>query len=387
MKIASVKPLSDGISEAAASSLWADIEGFASYSFNKSHTIEYALISYQCMWLKVNHPLSFFAAALSLMDVDKLPALLRDAKAMGAKVVTPDINESTHRFEIVGSKLVMPFQALKGISSKSAAAILVARAAGPFTSKADFIARVERRLCNVAHQGVLDKVGAFAQIEPGQPPADDPERVKDQLELLPGLISANVPIHHEMHHDKLTRDAIGSIIDDLRAKHGPGTGSEEGSPVKPHFGRKAKVLIISDAPGAEEDASGVMGVSRSNNAVLEAMAEVGLDLVDVYWTSLVKRPKRGRQITSEEIATYVGYLDREITVLHPSVIVLLGSQAVRHFMPTFKGKASDVAGKIVYFPTLDANVVIGFSSGEIYHDPDKQLAMNEVFASVANLLT
>jgi DNA polymerase-3 subunit alpha len=66
--------------------------------------------------------------------------------------------------------------------------------------------------------------------------------------------------------------------------------------------------------------------------------------------------------------------------------VLLGSITVRHFIPDFKGKASDMAGKVIYSKKYDANIVIGFSPGEIYHDPDKQTNMNEVFSAVADML-
>jgi DNA polymerase-3 subunit alpha len=59
-----------------AGELFDKIEGFAGYGFNKSHSVEYTLISYQAMWLKTYYPVEFFAAALSLMKEDKLPAIL-----------------------------------------------------------------------------------------------------------------------------------------------------------------------------------------------------------------------------------------------------------------------------------------------------------------------
>jgi len=65
---------------------------------------------------------------------------------------------------------------------------------------------------------------------------------------------------------------------------------------------------------------------------------------------------------------------------------LMGATTLRAFIPDFKGKASDEAGKIVYSPTLDANLVLGFNPGEIYHDPDKQTKLNEVFAIVKTLM-
>lgn len=370
-----------------AGRLFDKIEGFAGYGFNKSHSVEYTLISYQSMWLKVNYPVEFYAAALTLMDADKLPALLREAKNQGIRVDMPDINNSSKRFEIVtDTRLVIPFQRIKGISEKTADAILEARATGRFMDKTDFLARVEKRRCNVRHQDALDKVGAFAWIEPGQIRPDDPRRVRDQVELVPGLVSAHVPVNRDMHTDKATKIAIAEVVDDYRAKHGPGAKEVDGMPVKPMFGREAVFMIIADAPGNQEDGAGLMGFSTSSDAVQLAMETAGLDRINAYWTALIKRPKRDRQVTPEEIEVYAPYLKREIEILRPPVIVLLGSQAVRHFLPDFKGKASDMAGKVVYSKDLDANLVVGFAPGEIYHDPDKQNAMNDVFAAVADLL-
>jgi DNA polymerase-3 subunit alpha len=64
----------------------------------------------------------------------------------------------------------------------------------------------------------------------------------------------------------------------------------------------------------------------------------------------------------------------------------MGSQAVRHFYPDFKGKASDLAGKVSYDKKLDANIVIGFAPGEIYYAPEKQNDLNSVFEVVASLI-
>lgn len=376
-----------GCTEEWADKLFDKIEGFAGYGFNKSHSVEYTLISYQSMWLKTYHSVEFYAAALSIFDADKLPALIRDAKAFGIDVSMPDINISTERFEIATDvRLVIPFQRIKGLSGKSTAAILEARKSGEFKDMADFLARVEKRVVNIRVQGALDKVGAFSRVEPGQLPANDPTRIRDQIELLPGLISANVPIDREMHTDKDTKQAVADIIDDYRREFGPGATKIDGQPVKPFFGKSADMMIISDAPGNEEDSGGVMGFSMSNGPVIDALSDVGLARENVYWTSLIKRPKRGKQVTTEEIALYQPYLEREIEVLKPTVIVLLGSQTVRTFIPDLKGKASDSAGKVVYSKKYDANLVIGFSPGEIYHDPDKQQNMNEVFVAVAELL-
>lgn len=376
-----------GCTEEWADALFDKIEGFAGYGFNKSHSVEYALISYQSMYLKTYYTVEFFAAALSILKEEKLLGIIRDAKSFGIDVSMPDINISSDRFEIAtNARLVIPFMRIKGISDKATNAILEARKAGPFADKADFLSRVVKRTVNVRVQGALDLVGAFSRIEPGQVPANDPSRIKDQVDLLPGLIAAHVPIDREMHKDKDTKAAIAAVVDEYRAAHGPGAETVDGNPVKPFFGKEADCMIISDAPNAEEEGVGLMGYSKSNGAVIDALDEVSLGREHVYWTALVKRPKRGKQITPEEIAIYQPYLLKEIEILQPRIIVLLGSQTVRSFIPDFKGKASDAAGTVIYSKEYDANFVIGFSPGEIYHDPEKQTNMNAVFESVAELL-
>lgn len=361
--------------------LFDKIEGFAGYGFNKSHSVEYTMISYQAMWLKVNYPVEFYAGAMSILDSDKLPAVMRDAQRDGIEVAMPDINNSTGRFEIVtDTKLVIPFQRIKGISDKTTQAILTARKDGPFSDKNDFLARVVKRSCNIRHQKALDDVGAFAFIETGQVAPDDPSRIKDQIELVPGLVTATVPINRDMNRDKLIRDRIGELVDEYIDENA------DSAPVKPHFGRVAKYMIISDAPGNEEDGNGAMGFSRANQAVIDAMENAGLNMKDCYWTAMSKVVKSGRQVSPEEIALYKKYLDAEISILQPPVIVLMGSITTRTFFPDFRGKASEAAGKVEYKGDYDANMVIAFSPGEIYHDPDKQNNMNAVFERVAALL-
>lgn len=370
-----------------AGHLFDKIEGFAGYGFNRSHSVEYTLISYQSMWLKTYYPVEFYAAALTIMDTDKLEAILRDAKANGVSVEPPDINNSSQRFEILtDTRLAIPFQRLLGLSTKTADAILEARKGGPFKDKADFLARVEKRRCNKRAQDVLDRAGAFARIEPGQVPAVDPSRLKDQIELLPGLIIDTVPVNRDLDRSKIAKDRIAEVIDDYRAAHGPAATQVDGMPVKPHFGKEARIMLISDAPGGEEDGNGIMGLAKSQTAVADAMYEAGLDWKDVYWTALVKRPKRGKTLSPEEIKLYRPYLEREIDILKPPVIVMLGTSTVRTFLSDFKGKASDQAGKVVYSQDHDANLVVAFNPGEIWHDPEKQQNMNAALQAAADLL-
>jgi DNA polymerase III subunit alpha len=375
-----------GCTEEWAGDLFDKIEGFAGYGFNKSHSVEYTLISYQSMYLKTYHRLEFYAAALSLMKEDKLAAILKDAAAFGIKVMMPDINFSTGQFEIVDDETIheamaIPFNRIKGISSNTTDAILKAREAGPFTSKADFIARVQRQKCNVRHQELLDKVGAFARIEAGQLPPDHPDRIRDQRDLIPGLISSTVPIYRAFSTDSATKTEVVKLVANYIAAK-----EEDEKPVKPLLGKDAKFMAIFDAPTRGEEEVSTMTCHDNFVWTLRSSSGVGYSRSDAYWTALIKEQKLGKQVSPDETKKWAPVLEREIEILKPPVIVLLGSAIVRHFFPDLKGKASESAGKVVYSKDLDANLVIGFNPAEIYYDPDKQTLLDEVFAAVAGIL-
>jgi DNA polymerase-3 subunit alpha len=366
-----------------AAALFDKIEGFAGYGFNKSHSVEYSLISYQSMYLKTHYPVEFFAAALSLLKDDKLADILKDAKRFNIEINTPDINISTDRFEILtATKLSIPFNRVLGISGKACGAILTARKGGAFTSKADFEARVEKRACNSGKREVLDKVGAFARLEPSQPPADDPSRIKDQRELIPGLIAQAVPIDRELQRDPLTIRKLLRTVDAWREEL-----ITDGVCVRPHMGKNAKIMVVFDAPSSAEERFGQMargGYAWEQTA--HAMGEIGWSQGDLYVTSLLKRPKvSARAITARELAMHEPWLAEEIAILKPPVIVALGATTTRHFIPDLKGKASEQAGKIVYLNDIDANLIIGFSPGEIWHNPDRLSLLEEVFFQAMQL--
>lgn len=372
--------------EYRAEELFDKIAKFAGYGFNKSHATTYGIVSYQSAWLKVNFPVEFFAAALTLMKDDELPGLLADAKKQGIDVMYPDINTSTARFEIItDTRVCIPFTRVKGIAERTATALVNERRVnGPFASRADVAARVAPKKCNAGHYEKLTKIGAFASVEPGDKPQRDPSRITDQRELIPGLVVDVTPVERELKRDRDTKAAILSLMNEWRANHGP-EGDGDGWPVKIGFGKNAAFMCVTDAPTREEEEMG-MSYGTMFGAVTEAMSEVGLSRQFGYWTALIKRPKEGKQVSPSEIAKYEPYFAREMELLKPPIVVLMGSTVARHFIPDIKGKVSDMAGKIVYNKEMDLNFVIGFSPGEVHYAPEKQESMNAVFASVARLL-
>lgn len=367
------------IDRETAAELFDKIEKFAGYGFNRSHSVEYSLISYQSMWLKTYYPVEFFAACLSLMKEEKLAGILADAATFGIEILPPDVNLSSDRFEILtDTKLLIPFNRIKGVSEATCIAIAEARKAGPFKDAADFESRVEKRRCNIRHKDLLRRVGAFASIEPGSLPARHPDRIKDQVELMPGLVSDSVPVNRRMLTDDPAKRALIALVQQYR----------EADPalVKPCLGKSARFMVVMDAPTIGEEKAGQMTMHESFQSVSAALRAVGMDRQSAYWTSLVKRPKSGKQLTAEELTAFGPLLDREIEILKPPLILLLGSASARYFFKDMKGAITEHIGKVRYCPALDANLVIGFAPGMIFHDPSKQDLMDEVMAKVSSIM-
>lgn len=85
-----------------ADAIWADIEFFARYGFNKSHAAIYASITCQTAWLKANYPLEYMTALMTCEsgDTEKIAGLMADCKKRGIAVLPPSVNWSGKDFTI-----------------------------------------------------------------------------------------------------------------------------------------------------------------------------------------------------------------------------------------------------------------------------------------------
>ena len=96
----------------------------------------------------------------------------------------------------------------------------------------------------------------------------------------------------------------------------------------------AKVVFIGEAPGKQEDLSGRPFVGASGKLLDELLASIGLDRADVYITNIVKyRPPANRDPSKSEIIAFIPYLDRQLDIIKPRIIVFLGRHAMNVFLP------------------------------------------------------
>jgi DNA polymerase-3 subunit alpha len=388
-----------GMSEYAAEALWEDILGFAAYSFNKSHSVAYSVISYLTMWLKIKYPAEFFAASMTVLQEEKLPGLVRDCSRAGILIVPPDINLSTDRFEIGFDKardcqtLVIPFQRLKGLSQKANAAISDARAKRLkekgcefFESKQEFLDYVAKRVCNIRVQNALDLVGAFAAIE-SQTPAMHPDRVKDQKILLPNLIAEDVKADRDIDLSPFIKKQLLGIA--IEADSCCPTYKSM-TVVKPAFSAKSspKFMVITDAPNYGEQESGVMLKGKGSADIILALKEAGLKTRNGYFTALSKmqKPKGEKQLPQQMVIDFGPILLKEIEILKPPVIVALGAAAARFLLPDLKGGWEQIANTTHYDSKRDCTIVIGCNPAMLYFNPEHINILVEAFETTRGMI-
>jgi len=131
--------------------LAAQIETFGRYGFNKSHSVAYSVLSYQTAWLKAHYPAEFMAALLSseIGNTDKVVQYINEARELGLEVLPPDVNESGFKFTVVGDRRIrFGLGAVRNVGWGAIESIIAARSEGPLTGVADFVERIDLRLCN-----------------------------------------------------------------------------------------------------------------------------------------------------------------------------------------------------------------------------------------------
>jgi DNA polymerase-3 subunit alpha len=152
------------IDEKKATEIFDQMETFARYGFNKSHSAAYALVSYQTAYLKTHYPVEFMASLMTseMGDTDKVIKNLAECREKDIEVLAPDVNESRADFTPVGEKIRFGLAGVKNVGEKAVEVILESRAKdGPFESLFDFCRRVDMTAVNRRVIESLIKCGAF----------------------------------------------------------------------------------------------------------------------------------------------------------------------------------------------------------------------------------
>ena len=173
--------------EKKAKEVWKWIEPFASYGFNKAHSVSYGRVAYQTAYLKANYPGEYMRAVLSAEsgDTEKVATSINECKRIGIEILPPDINESFSDFtlvkkparlasesvaggEVADNKETIRFglTTIKNFGEGISHTITAERKEnGKFKSLEDFLRRIQDRNLNKKSMDALIKAGAFDNFD------------------------------------------------------------------------------------------------------------------------------------------------------------------------------------------------------------------------------
>lgn len=152
-----------------ASELFTMIEKFAAYSFNASHSLSYAIISFRTAYLKAHYPSDFFAALLTSFDGDlkKIPKGIAKAKLSNLRVLPPDVNTSKEGFYPLDDyTIIYSLSGIKGCGSSAIDHIIEHASKKQFKNLYDFVKRVHLGKVKKNNINALAFSGAFDSLEP-----------------------------------------------------------------------------------------------------------------------------------------------------------------------------------------------------------------------------
>lgn len=145
----------------------------------------------------------------------------------------------------------------------------------------------------------------------------------------------------------------------------------------------AEIMFIGEGPGFHENMQGRPFVGAAGELLVELLGNIGLKREDVFITNVVKcRPPGNRDPQPAELAACYPYLERQIQLINPSVIVTLGRFSMARFIPN--AKISQIHGQAIQ--TQGKLVVPFYHPAAALHRPSLRSVVEDDFATLPDLI-
>ena len=134
---------------------------------------------------------------------------------------------------------------------------------------------------------------------------------------------------------------------------------------------KSKIMLVGEAPGANEDQEGLPFVGRAGMLLDKMLTAINLDRKKVYISNIVNyRPPENRKPTEEEIRRYLPFITKHIEIINPKILVLLGSTAMNALIGN-NVVISKMRGKWIEkkFGSCKTSVIITFHPAFLMRQP------------------
>ncbi len=153
----------------------------------------------------------------------------------------------------------------------------------------------------------------------------------------------------------------------------------------------ADLMLIGEAPGKNEAETGRPFCGRAGKILDELLRNAGIDREDIYITNVIKdRPPKNRDPLPEEIDVYASFLDRQIEIIEPSLIVTLGRFASNYILQKYgfgeKFAISKINGKIYKKEGLNLKIIPVFHPAASIYSPERKKDLVTGFNKISRLL-
>ena len=161
-----------GVPRETAEKVFAEMESFAQYAFNKSHATAYAMVTYQTAYLKCYYEVEFLTAIINnrITKADEIKTYVTYARSENIEVLPPNINKSQTYFSVENGNIRYGLSGLKGVGVSAISTILKEREKGEFKDLYDFISRImhvqpslinKKSMESLIFSGALDCFGLY----------------------------------------------------------------------------------------------------------------------------------------------------------------------------------------------------------------------------------
>lgn len=150
---------------------------------------------------------------------------------------------------------------------------------------------------------------------------------------------------------------------------------------------KADVLLLGEAPGAEEDKQGLPFVGQSGQLLDKVLSSVDLDRTKVYITNIVPwRPPGNRTPSNQEVTMFRPYVLKHISLVNPKIVVCLGSTATKALLQTSEG-ITKLRGRWTSIEGISAKILPTFHPAYLLRSPSQKKGMWRDFLMVKEAIS
>ena len=375
-----------------ADEFWHAMENHARYSFNRSHSVAYAMIGYWTAWVKFHYLTEFISASLTFGNEKNKDGMIEEACRFGLKLMPPKIGKSNYfEWAAKDKRLYIPFIELRGFGGSSIQELheAVKRMGDGISSF--FGKKLKKPALSKKVSAILEAVDAFD---------DGVISRRKAIEIRDSFKSFTYPIPVEDANPNLIALADGALapavlplaligqyriaknlikpatferdVDLLRCSCCDLRG-ECRRPVMPSPGQ-INVMILGDSPGPNEDRIGEGFVGASGDLLWGSLKPFRLGRQLFHVSNVCKcYPSTQRQLSPENIQACSAWLQAELEAINCRIVLAFGNSAVKFFTGVQTG-ITELSGKTDWIDEYSTYVCWCIHPAHLLRNPKKQKA-------------